>query len=129
MALPQQQIAGIQLALDQLVGIQRDVGNCQAVDGHIQSTVKKLIHQTIQSDGTLMSCMKRWMCDIEIAFTQVGQGHIIRIIMATATGCMRVEIERYIQTRLQDDGMVRAGIPWADVKCTREAFFFCMLMS
>ncbi len=123
MALPQQQLAGIQLALDQLVGIQRDVGNRQAVDGHIQSTVKELIRQTTQSDGTPMSSVRRWMRDIEIAFTQVGQGHIIRIITATVTGSLRDEIERYIQTRLQDDGMVRAGIPWADVRAHVEAFF------
>ncbi len=119
----QQQLTGIQQALDRMVTLQQDVGNRNTADNRIESTVRELVKQTTRCEGVPMAAVRRWMRDIEIAMTQVGQGFIVRIITGTISGSLRDEIEQYVTQRIQQYGLNRNQLPWADIRAHVEPFF------
>ncbi len=78
--------------------------------------VKDLIHQTGKCDGAGTTAVRNWLREVQLAFNQVGPNDIIEVASKTVTGPFRFEMERYLEDQMATQNVVRAAIPWNDLK-------------
>ncbi len=108
----------IQTLLDRLVQIQLDqtIRTATDKDKRVETIVRNLIDQTTKCDGASVGAVRRWIKDIQIAFEQVDQPFIVRIVTSTVSGTLRYEIEHYLSSRAHDDNLQRHQVPWQDIR-------------
>ncbi len=78
--------------------------------------VKDLIHQTGKCDGASTTAVRNWQREVQLAFSQVGPNDIIEVASKTVTRPFHFEMERFLKDQMVTQNVVRAAIPWNDLK-------------
>ena len=78
--------------------------------------IKDLIRQTNTCDGSTNLAVRLWIREVNLAYTQVGDAHIIDVATKTVTGAFRFEAERYIALALAANNILREALPWPGLR-------------
>ena len=87
----------------------------RAIQSH-RDTIRDLIRQTSQCDGSSTLSVRLWLKEIGLAFDQVGQLNIIQIVANTITGNLRFEVARFLSEYIIGHNTTREAVPWAQLR-------------
>ena len=91
----------------------RQLASDSAAQRHL---VDKLIKQTALCDGSSTTPTRAWLDDIALALNRAGANHIVEIVTSTISGSLRKEVERFIQAHITREGVLRAAVPWDQLR-------------
>ena len=86
----------------------------------------KLIKQTSLCDGTDAVTTRTWLQDIALAAHRAPVTQLIEIVTSTISGCLRTEVERFIQAYVTREQVVRSDVPWAQLRAHIVQSFLCV---
>ena len=78
--------------------------------------INSLVTQTTKCDGSSTPTVRLWVKEIELAYNQVGQPHIIEIVTRCVSHNFRFETERFINQYVIDHHVNRDAVPWAHIR-------------
>lgn len=78
--------------------------------------VRDLVKQTTCCDGSTTTAVRNWIREVNLAFDQLGQGHITEVAAKTVTGPLRFELERFLQQWTAAQGRPRHEVPWPVIR-------------
>ena len=81
-----------------------------------RDTIRDLIRQTSQCDGSSTLSVRLWLKEIGLAFDQVGQPNVIQIVANTITGNLRFEVARFLSEYTIGHNIPREAVPWAQLR-------------
>ena len=81
-----------------------------------RDVINSLVTQTTKCDGSSTPTVRLWIKEIELAFNQVGQPHIIQIVTRCVSHNFRFETERFLNQYMIDHHVTREAVPWAHLR-------------
>jgi len=81
-----------------------------------RETIRDFFRQTQTCDGSSTIAVRTWIREITLGYSQVGNAFIIGIAAKSCTGPSRFELERFIESQITTNNIVRAAVTWAALR-------------
>ena len=82
----------------------------------LEKVTAKLLKQTTFADGSSDVSTRVWIDDMNLAYSRVGDQHIIDLVTSSVTGSLRKEVELFIQNAWNTNHIARDAVPWMEMR-------------